>query len=63
MKVMVRESNPVGDDIFCTCPDWPWGPPRLLHNGYRVSFPGVRQPKRSVEHPTVSSVEVKKELH
>jgi len=28
----------VGGDIFCTCPDQPWGPPSLLYNGYRV-FP------------------------
>jgi len=28
-----------GIEIFCTCPDWPWGPPSLLYNGYRV-FPG-----------------------
>jgi len=27
------------DDIFCTRPDRPWGPPSLLYNGYRV-FPG-----------------------
>ena len=25
--------------IFRTCPDWPWGPPSLLYNGYQV-FPG-----------------------
>jgi hypothetical protein len=25
-------------EIF-RCPDWPWGPPSLLYNGYRV-FPG-----------------------
>jgi hypothetical protein len=24
-------------EIF-RCPDWPWGPPSLLYNGYRV-FP------------------------
>jgi len=30
---------PVGGEIFRTCPDRPWGPSRLLHNGYRV-FPG-----------------------
>ena len=29
----VRESNPGGD--------WPWDPPSLLYNGYRV-FPGDR---------------------
>jgi len=27
------------DEIFRTRPDPPWGPPNLLHNGYRV-FPG-----------------------
>jgi len=32
-------SNPGGGEIFCTCPDRPWGPPSLLYNGYRV-FPG-----------------------
>jgi len=35
----VRGSNPGGDEIFRTHPDRPWGPPSLLHNGYRV-FPG-----------------------
>jgi hypothetical protein len=25
--------------MFRTRPDWPWGPPCLLYNGYRV-FPG-----------------------
>jgi hypothetical protein len=25
-------------EIFRTCPDWPWGPPSLLYNGYWV-FP------------------------
>jgi hypothetical protein len=36
----VRGSNPDGGKIFRTFPDWPWGPPSLLYNGYRV-FPGV----------------------
>ena len=35
----VRGSNPGGCEIFRTCPDWPWGPPSLLYNRYRV-FPG-----------------------
>ena len=34
---------PVGGEIFCTCADQPWVPPRLLYNGYRVSFPGVKK--------------------
>jgi hypothetical protein len=37
----VQGSNPGGDEIFRTCPDWPWGPPSLLYNGYRV-FPRVK---------------------
>ena len=61
MKVTARESNP-GRDIFCTCPDWPWGPSRHLRNGYWVSFPGVRQAKHSVEHPPISSMEVKETI-
>jgi len=35
-------SNPGGGEIFRTCPDWPWGPPSLLYNGYRV-YPGGRE--------------------
>jgi hypothetical protein len=27
------------------------GPPSLLHNGYRVSFPGIKQPGRGFYHP------------
>ena len=34
----VRGSNRGGGEIFRTCPDRPWGPPSLPHNGYRV-FP------------------------
>jgi len=26
--------NLSGGKIFCTCPEWPWGPPSLLYNGY-----------------------------
>ena len=32
----VRGSNPGGGEIFHTRPGWPWGPPSLLYNGYRV---------------------------
>jgi hypothetical protein len=50
-----------GGEIFRTPPDWPWGPPSLLYNGYRVSFPEVKGPVRGVEHPSPSRAEVKKE--
>jgi hypothetical protein len=33
----------------------PRGPPRLLYNGHRVSFPGVKRPGRDVNHPPPSS--------
>jgi hypothetical protein len=36
----VSESNPGGGEILRTRPERPWGPPSLLYNGYRVSFPG-----------------------
>jgi hypothetical protein len=32
----VRGSNPVGGEISFIPSDRPWGPPGLLHNGYRV---------------------------
>jgi hypothetical protein len=37
----VRGSNPGEGEIFRTCPDRPWCPPRLLYNGYRIC-PGGR---------------------
>jgi hypothetical protein len=44
-------SDPGGGEIVCSRPDRPWGPPSLLYNGYRVSFPGVKRPGRGVDHP------------
>ena len=35
----VRGSNLSGSKIFRTCPDRPWGPPKLLYNGHLV-IPG-----------------------
>jgi hypothetical protein len=40
----------------------PWGPPSLLYNEYRVSFPGVKQPGRGVNHQLPSSAEVKERV-
>ena len=50
-----------GGEIFCTRPDWPWGPPRLLYNGYRVSLPSVRRLGRGVDHPPHLEPMLKKE--
>ena len=58
----VRESNPGGGKIFRTRPDRPWGPRSLLHNGYGVSFLGVKRPGRGVTHPPPSSTEVKEKV-
>jgi hypothetical protein len=55
-------SNPGGGEIFRTRPDRPWGPPSLLYNGYRVSFPGVKLPGRGVDHPPSSSARVKERV-
>jgi hypothetical protein len=58
----VRGSNPGGGEIFRILPDRPWGPPSLLYNGYRVSFPGVKRPGRGVDHRPSSSVGVKERV-
>jgi hypothetical protein len=55
---------PVGSRIFSTphCPDWPWGPPSLLANGYKGGglFPwGVKRPGREADHSPPTSTEVK----
>jgi hypothetical protein len=55
----VRGSNAGVGEIFRTRPDRPWGPPSLLQNGYRVSFPGVKGPGRGIDHPPPYSTVVK----
>ena len=57
----VRGSNPGRGEIFRTSPDRPWGPPRLLYNGYWVSFSGVKRPGRGVDHPPHIALRLKKE--
>jgi hypothetical protein len=48
----VRGLNPGGGEIFCTCPDRPWGPPSLLYSGYRVFPGGKERPGRTLTpHP------------
>jgi len=49
-------------EIFRTRPDRPWGPPSLLQNGYRVSFPGVKGPGRGIDHPPPYSTVIKERV-
>ena len=57
----VRGSNPGGGKIFRTCPDWPWGPPSLLYNGYQVIPGGKEQLGHDTDLSPPSSAMVKKE--
>jgi len=46
---------------FSIRPDRPWGPPRLLYNGYRV-FPGGKvRSVHAADHPPPSSAVVLQE--
>ena len=55
-------SNPSGAEIFPTHPDWPWGPPSLLHDECWVSFLGVKRPWHGIILPPPSSAEVKERV-
>ena len=55
-------SNSGGHEIFCIRPDRPWGPPSLLYNGYRASFPWVKRLWRGVNHPPPSRAEAKERV-
>ena len=52
---------PLGGEISRTLPNQPWGPNSLLYNGYGLSFPGVRRPRRGVNHPPHLAPRLKKE--
>jgi len=57
----VQGLNPSGGKIFCTRPDWPWGPSSLLYNGYWV-FPWGKTVVVWHWPPTTSSAEVQKRV-
>jgi hypothetical protein len=46
-------------EIFLASPYRPWGQACLQYNEYRVSFSGVKRRGRGVDHPPLSSAEVK----
>jgi len=60
MGWMVWGSNPSGGKIFHTCPDWPWGPPSLLYNGYWVFSGGKEWLGRDADPSPPSSAMAKK---
>ena len=47
-----RRLSPVVGEVFCTRSERPSDPQGLLHNGYWVSLPGLKQPGRGVKTPT-----------
>ena len=53
----VRDRIQVGTN-FSARPDRPWGPPRLLYNGYRVIPGGKVRPGRAADHSPPSSAAV-----
>ena len=48
-------------EIFRTHPDRPWGLPSLLYNGFQVSFPGLKRPRRGNGHPPHLTPRLEKE--
>jgi len=58
---MVQGLNLGGSEIFCTCPDQPWGLLSLLYSGYEF-FLGIKWPEQSIDHPPPSSTKVKERL-
>jgi len=53
---------PARAEIFRNHPDRPCGPPSLLYDRYRVTFPGIKRPGRGVDHPQTCSTEVKEKV-
>ena len=51
-----------GGEIFLNHPDRPCSPPRLLYNGYRLSFPVEKRPRRGFDNTPLSSDEVKERV-
>ena len=58
----VRGSNPHGGEIFAFRPGRSWGPPSLLYDGYRVSFPEVKLQRCGIDHPPPSKAEVEERV-
>jgi len=60
--IPTKETENFRGGVSRICPDRSWGPPSLLHNGYRLAFPAIRWPGRGVDSPPPTSAEVKEKL-
>ena len=49
MALTVLDSNHGEGGIYRTRPELPRGPPSRLSNAYRVTFPGVKLPRRGAK--------------
>lgn len=58
----IRGSNPCGGEIYRNRPDRPWGAIGVLYSGYRVSFPGEKQPGSGLFHLPLPSAEIKESV-
>jgi hypothetical protein len=54
--------NPSGGKFFPTRPDQSQVPPSFLYNGYRVSFPGVKQLRCGINNSPPSSAKFKERV-
>jgi len=70
-ELFLLDSSPVGRDSSVGMViryglggpgiEYRWGPPSLLYNKYRDSFPGVKQPGRGGDHPPHLAPRLKKQ--
>jgi hypothetical protein len=51
-----------GGELFRTISNRPWGPNSLLYNLHPVSFSRIKRPGSGVDHPPLSSGEVKERV-
>jgi len=47
--------------VLSNVPDWPWGPPSLLYNGYRVFLGDKVQPGHAADNSPPCSTTVMEE--
>jgi hypothetical protein len=62
MSWMVHGLNPGGGEIFCTCPDRPWGPTQAPVQQIPDLFPGGKAAGYGINHPPPSSTKVKESV-